>query len=38
MVSFFFLKDASLGNHIDDSNLYVYNKNLETKTRIFYII
>ena len=28
--SFFFLKDANLGNYADDSTLYAYNKNLET--------
>ena len=27
---FFFLKDASLGNHADDSYLYAYNQNLES--------
>ena len=30
MISFFFLKDANLGNYADDSTLYAYNKNLET--------
>ena len=29
-MTFFFLKDANLGNHADDSTLYAYNKNLET--------
>ena len=29
---FFFLKDANLGNYVDDSTLYAYNKNLETVT------
>ena len=27
---FFFLKDANLGNHADNSALYAHNKNLET--------
>ena len=29
---FFFLKDANLGNYVDGSTLYAYNKNLETVT------